>query len=126
MKTTHVTVTNVEYYEVLRDDAGEGETNWSVNRHTRRGDRILLYVCAPVSAVVATGYASEDAYLEDDPQSEWFGKYFVDMHGLTMLDKPVTRAELIARFPEWGYWKQPRNCVRVPALYEAAVREMIR
>lgn len=125
MKQTFISPTNADYYETLREDAAEGETNWSVSKHTRRGDRILLYVCAPVSAVVAEGFASEDAYLDDDPGSEWFGKYFVEMHGLRMLERPVTRAELMARFPQWGYWKQPRACVRVPDAYRQDLERLV-
>jgi hypothetical protein len=30
-----------------------------------------------------------------------------------MLEEPITRQMLIEQFPQWGYWKQPRNSVRV-------------
>lgn len=117
MKPIYVTVTNEEFYAVLREDAEAGETNWTVSRHVRRGDRIALYVCSPVCAVVAAGEASTDAELCDDPSNEWYGHHFIDIHGLRMLREPVTRKALLAEFPGWGFWKQPRVGVRVPDCY---------
>ena len=125
MKPTHITVTNVEFYEVLRDDAEAGETNWTVNRHARRGHRMLVYVCAPVSAVVAVATLATDATQDEDPASEWFGYFLADMHSLRMLREPLKREYLRAIFPAWGYWKQPRNSVRVPEHFQSRLESLL-
>lgn len=117
MRATYITGTNPEFYDVLREDAAGSETTWTISRHARRNDRVLLYVCAPVMAIVARAIMAEDAALVDDPASEWHGHHMADMHSLTLLAEPVTRRELLAAFPAWGYWKQPRNSVRVPEAY---------
>jgi hypothetical protein len=126
MKRTFVTVSNAEFYDVLREDSDEGETNWTVSRHARRGDRVLLYICAPISAIVAVATISTDVELNDDPSSEWFGHYMADMHSLRMLAEPITRAALIEWLPSWGYWKQPRNSLQVPEQFLPILEEVLR
>lgn len=126
MKRTHTTLTNIEYYETLHKDAQKGETCWTVNRHVKRGDKVLLYVCSPVCAIVATAAASNDAELiEGELHNEWNGHYRVDMHNLQMLDEPLPRKRLTELFPEWGYWKQPRNSVEVPMQYVDALAALL-
>lgn len=122
--TTWTTITNVSYYETLKEDAGEGETTWSINRGARAGDQVLLYVCAPVSAIVARAELSTAPWLDNDPTSEWFRTYFADMHGLRMLNHPLTRVALLHEFPDWGYWKQPRNSAKVPPEFELKLSDL--
>lgn len=122
---TFTTITNIAYYETLIEDAGEGETNWTINRNARRGDRVLLYVCAPVSAIVAIAEVSDTPVQETNPSSEWRGLYFSNMHGLRMLEKPITRAKLLVAFSTWGYWKQPRTGVQVPAEFIPTLNELL-
>lgn len=125
MKETFVTVTNAEFYDVLREDAAVGETNWTVSKHVRAGDRIALYVCAPVCALVAVGEASTDAEECDDPSNEWFGRHFIDIHGLRLLPEPLTRKILLDTFPGWGFWKQPRVGAKVPDACLPKVTELL-
>jgi uncharacterized protein YsxB (DUF464 family) len=125
MKNAYTTVSNAAFYEALREDSAEGETNWTINRHARRGDHVIMYVCAPVSAIVATATVATDPEQDDDPASEWFGHYLADMKDLTLLAEPVTRARLVADFPGWGYWKQPRNSVRVPERVLAGLKMLV-
>lgn len=119
------TITNVGYYEIIQEDACDGETNWTINQHARRGDKVLLYVCAPVSAIVATAIVSETPTRDDDPASTWHGLYFADMHNLCMVPRPITRADLLAEFPGWRYWKQPRSGVQVPREYESRLEHLL-
>lgn len=117
------TVTNEQYYESLKADAGE--LNWTINKGTKRGDQVLLYVRAPVSAIVALATVSTYPVREGNPSSEWHGWYFSEMHALRMLDVPLTRDFLLAEFPAWRYWKQPRASVRVPIEFEQRIKELL-
>jgi EVE domain len=110
---TYSTVTNIEYYQAILDDSLEGETNWTINRHARPGDRVLLYVCAPVSAFVAVAEVSAAPVIEEDPGSEFCGKYFAEMHGLRMLETPLKRSDLLAALPDFKYLKQPRQSIEI-------------
>jgi hypothetical protein len=66
------TITNIEYYQSLIDDAVEGETVWSINKNAKVGDLVLLYVCAPISAIVAFASISDEPFLEENINSEFF------------------------------------------------------
>lgn len=126
MKRTFITVSSNIFYDVLRDDAAEGgETNWTVSRHAKRGDKILFYVCAPISAIIATATLETDTEKDDDIQSEWFGSHLADMHSLEMLAAPVSRKTLVEKFPHWGYWKQPRNSVQVSAEFLPELEQLL-
>lgn len=114
---TFTTITNPEFYDLIVADAKEHETDWTISRHARPGDRVLLYVTAPISCVVAQAFVISEPRLEEDPASEFVGSYFADMDGLEMLTHPIARETLRKCFPDWGYWKQPRNSVEVPEEY---------
>lgn len=124
-KTTYITITNARFYDTIKEDASQGETNWTVNKSTKAGDTILLYVCAPVSAIVAVGTASIDSWREDDLNSPWYGSHMTDMHGLELLTTPITRARLMNHFPDWGYWKQPRICVAVKKQFIEQLEKLV-
>ena len=110
---TYTTISNKEFYEVLQEDAAAGETNWTVSKHCRPGDRILLYICAPISAIVAVGILASDPTEDTDPTSIWFGHWLADITELRMLAEPLKRQNLIDEFPTWGYWRQARlRCSR--------------
>jgi hypothetical protein len=120
MGHAHITITSPEYRESLEEMAAQGESDWwTCNRQVRCHDRIFLYMTAPDSAIVAIGYAASDARFNDKPQSMWHGHHIADIEGLTMLNRPVSRKELLERFPAWGYWKMPRLSVRVPDKFQA-------
>ncbi len=111
----YTSITNYEYYDTLRADAhDDATTNWTINKAARRGDTVLLYVCAPVSAIVATARVSSTPELCDNPQDPWFGKHFADMDNLRLLNLQIGRHNLLEDVPSWRYWKQPRNSIRVP------------
>lgn len=110
---TYSTVTNIGYYQAILDDSIEGETIWTINRHARPGDRVLLYVCAPVSAFVAVAEVTAPPEIEDDPNSEFQGSYFAPMHGLRLLGVPLKRTDLLELRPDFKYLKQPRQSIEI-------------
>jgi hypothetical protein len=111
------TITNIEYYQSLVDDAVEGETVWSINKNAKPGDVVLLYVCAPKSAIVATAIIADIPYLEENINSEFFNTWFAEMNELILLNTSISRHHLREIFHDWGYWKQPRNSVQVKTEY---------
>lgn len=118
-------ITNIGYYEALKQDALEGSTEWTINKNAKIGDRVLLYVCAPVSSIVATATVCEAPYLNEDVNNEWFGSYFAEMNELAMLNTPIPRRHLLKEFPAWRYWTQPRNSVMVPAEFESGIQDLL-
>lgn len=118
---TYTTVTNPEFYDQIVKDAQAHETDWTINRHARPGDRVLLYVTAPISAIVAQAFIVETPRLEENPESPFVGLYFADMEGLEMLKTPITRDMLLRRFPDWRYWKQPRQSVEVHPMFVSSL-----
>ena len=113
-RAAFVTPTNHQYYQTIIDDAGECQTNWTLSRHARPGDFILLYVCAPVSAIVAVGVVASKPEEITDPQNPWFGLWQADIEQLELLDIPLLRSFLLEELPDWKYFRMPRNSVRVP------------
>jgi hypothetical protein len=125
-KATFITVSHADYLGTLLEDASAGgESNWTLSRHARPGDRVLLYLKAPVSAIVAWGRVSSIPIRLDDPSEPWHGHFCADLEALAMTPARVTRESLRAAFPEWRYWKQPRQSVRVPAGYEPLLLKMV-
>lgn len=111
-----ITPSNAEFYACVKEDAASAEatTNWTISKHARRGDLMLLYICAPVSAIVASAMLSDDPELEENPRAEFFGHHLADMIDVRLLREPITRAEMMSLFPEWRYMRQPRNSVAAP------------
>jgi hypothetical protein len=121
----YTTITNSDYYQNLQDDSREGSTAWTINRHAKSGDLVLLYVCAPVSAIVATAIVVDEPEQDLDPNSIWFKSYFAEMENLRMLKEPISRNALLKGFSSWRYWTQPRNSVAVPREYEGEIRRLV-
>jgi hypothetical protein len=76
---TYTAISNREYYEVLKEDAETGETSWTINKECRPGDLVLLYICRPVSAIVATAVVITVPEKDEDQNSVWFGQWFAEM-----------------------------------------------
>lgn len=125
-KQFHVTISNSEFYETLKADAEQGITNWTINSRAQVGDEVLLYICAPVSAIVARATIETEPQIDEDPASPWFGHFLADMHSLIMLATPITRKQLIGRFRDWGYWMQPRNSIVVPAYFRKRLELLLK
>jgi len=73
------------------------ETNWYVPRLTAAGDTVLLYLEAPVSAIVAIGEALSR------PKATTIKWYEAKIGKVRLLDAPITLAELREMFPDWAW-----------------------
>lgn len=108
--SVYVTVTNAGYLPTLREDAAAGGlTNWTVGRHLKKGDRVLLYAKAPISAVVAEAFVASKPVVDDDVNSTWYGLFFADLYGLRVFREFLTRDRLMREMPGMGFWRQPRR-----------------
>lgn len=121
-----ITPTNAEYYETIQADAtGEHSTRWTVRKDCAPGDLVLLYVCAPVQAIVAQGRIASKPELCEDLNHPWYGHYFADIEDLQLLKFPITRQVMRAKFWGWRYWKMPRSPVQVPIEHQEVLAEFV-
>ncbi len=88
---------------------------WTINRHARKGDRALFYIKAPLSSFVALGKVMDDAYYNDDVQSDWNGHYMATIGEIKLFLPPISLKEFQKMIPEWGFLKIPRQSVVVPS-----------
>lgn len=77
--------------------------SWSAPKGTKAGDTLLIYAQQPVSSIVATAKALNNA----EPSDEW--PYCVKIGSLHVLKQPITLAEIRKGCPEWGWAKHPQS-----------------
>jgi hypothetical protein len=96
-------------YSTLEDLAASGaNTRWSSLKGVQPGERVLIYCQSPHSAIVATA----ETAAASKPGKRW--PYETRIHQVAMLEKPITRAEIAKRFPEWPWAKTTRGGTRPP------------
>src|SRR5258706_5332467 len=76
---------------------------WLCGKDTKAGDFLFFYVIRPDSAIVATAVASSNAR----PDKEW--EYVAGIKNVRIIEKPITREEILARIPSWGWPRHPRR-----------------
>lgn len=126
MSEIFITVSNPGFYQSLVKEPSLFQSNWTITSKARPGDRVLLYITAPISAIVASATISTEPEKDDEPQSPWRGHYISDIEDILIFIRPITRDDLRRCFGRWGYWKQPRNSVRVPQQYRDKMYALIR
>jgi len=100
----------------LREIAKSKRTDWwSCGKDTRAEDFLFFYAMKPDSAIVATGVASSDAR----PDKEWH--YVADIKNVKIIEEPITREEILAKVPQWGWPKRPQK----PTYLEEAIAEKL-
>lgn len=126
-RKTFITVTSQDYLASLEEDAGEGESNWTLgkNSNPRKGDRLLLYCKAPISGLVAVARIASTPELIEEADHEFRGNYCADINEIRLLGAYVHRETIVAAIPAWGWPKQPRTCVQVPDAYTVKLMELI-
>lgn len=115
-KTYHICLgTPEDHFEDLENDAGSGGiSNWTINSKAKKGDYVLFYMIAPISALVAKGVVLSDATRNENPRDNWFGYFESDIVDLEMLKSQISLSEIRKKIPEWGYWKTPIKSTCVP------------
>jgi hypothetical protein len=77
------------------------------------GDGALFYFTAPDSSVWLRGTILGRPWKDEDPGSEWEGKYFAEVGELEVLAYPVARRGVLLDNPSWEFWRRPQTAVRV-------------
>jgi hypothetical protein len=100
---------NGDYSEIHRRARKKRSVIWEAMKHTKKGDRVLIYFNRPHSAIVASAVMLEDSWPADDrPFRGRIGK-------IKILKDPVTFDELKVLFPKWDWLKYPRSKVYLDA-----------
>lgn len=100
--------------------------DWTMHKDAKIGDYAVFYLTAPISAVVAFGKITGDAYF--NIYSEWQDKYFAEVKIEIRLDETqfITNRELRNLFSEWKYIAQPRRSVLIAPDIASPLVELIR
>jgi hypothetical protein len=104
---------NGDYSLVHRRAHHGGTTNWSSLKDSRPGDRVLIYIQRPHSALIAKADVLAKA-VKGEPGDY---AYRAKIGHFKLLPNRVDIDTLRKRFPRWGWLRQPRGKVIVPARY---------
>jgi hypothetical protein len=89
---------------------------WAVNPKVAKGDRVIVYLRSPVSALVAMG-----TVLDDHPVSGakhgWPGHQMAHVQFEKMFHPPVPIAAVQEALPDWGWPRAPRTQAHIPDEY---------
>jgi hypothetical protein len=109
-----------DYKEPLIQIAREGASIvWTINKLARVCDLVLFYMNGDME-IVARGRVA--ALWDDETTGErWSGRRMAEVDELELFARPISRAKLRARFPDWGFWFQPQRSQRVPDVYAKVV-----
>lgn len=104
----------------LRDEidnpSDEYDPAWTCPATVKENDLMLVYLLAPVSSIVAYGYFDSPAFINDDPESEWFDKRMATYRDLKLLqpENYISLGELRLLFADWFWTTRPQGAVMVP------------
>ncbi len=74
-----------------------GLTRWTLHKEAAIGDRVLFYITAPTSAVVAMGRVSESPEYQPNPNENWYKHWLGEVSDLELTETTPMR-ELKAEF----------------------------
>lgn len=101
-------------YAVLPKLAASGRTaNWGGSKTAQPGDRVLIYIQAPHSSLVA----SAEVLAEARKGRPGDYAYRVRIGNFSLLPQHISLDELRVRYPKWRWIAYPQGKTRVPAEY---------
>lgn len=96
--------TNGDYSRIHRlASAGQSSPSWGCPKKTRAGNRLLIYIIRPESAIIATAVALTDA---EPGKGNW--RYVAKIGRIRILEHPITLEEMHFMFPKWAWLRFPR------------------
>lgn len=114
--------------ETAEDSAWlEYQPYWTCPSAVNRGDTMLIYLMRPISAIVATATFTSEPIMNNDFDSEWFGKRMAAYIGLKVFDESefISLFRLHELFPQWHWTTRPQGAVKVPENYEKEFLELV-
>lgn len=107
-----------DHLESLNEEALNYEPDfemcWTCPATVKKGDKMLIYLLAPISAIVGEATFTSDAFQMNDTESEWFGKKMATYDFVKIYQEPISLHELRTLFPEWHWTQRPQGAVKIP------------
>lgn len=99
--------------------------HWTINKNAEPGDKAIFYLTAPVPAIVGFGNIALIPRL--DEESDWKEKNYTEINRIRISSEKnfIANRELKMIFPEWIFWKHPRQSVAAPADLLMPFRELL-
>ena len=100
-----------DYLNDLQDlTDGQDTEEWKVPSGAMVGDLVLVYLMAPVSAIVAHATVlQEPVQANAVPDREWGDGWWAELGCFGMVDPPITNAVLRPSLPSWKWPVAPRG-----------------
>jgi hypothetical protein len=112
---------NGDYSMVHRLVRRGGVVSWSSLKDSRPGDRVLIYIRQPHSALIAKAEVTGRA--QKGTQGDY--AYRARTGRFRLLRNPLTLHELQRVFPRWGWLRYPRGKAVVPPQYAKRLWELV-
>jgi len=109
-------------YKLIHKMAEDGYTSrWSSTKTAKVGDRVLIYIAKPHSALIAKAEVLSPAKKGKD--GDW--QYVAKIGNVELLPNQLTIKQLKTIFPKWGQLKMFRSKCHVPAEYAKQLWDMV-
>jgi hypothetical protein len=105
---------NGDYSRVNRMARRGGTANWSSLRDAQPGDRVLIYIQRPHSALIAEAKVLAEA-KKTEPEHRY--PYRARIGRFKLLSNPLDIDALKNAFPRWAWLRYPRSKAIVPPRY---------
>lgn len=106
-----------DYDELEERFADQDEALWTIHGQAVAGDRIIFYVIRPVSSFVGWGTVVGDEREEGEDHG-WPGHLMGYVEVEHLAKTPLHIRDAKAKFPSWGWLRNPQRSIRVPDKYE--------
>jgi len=93
---------NGDFSRLHRLAKGNKTHIWACPKKTRAGDKLLIYVSRPNSAIVASAEA-----MRDGAKGKYW-RYETRIGNVRILKNAITLAEMRVMFPRWAWLRYPR------------------
>lgn len=128
-KTFYILLGGAEHHRFFTNNADYSDQQWfwTVPKTARRGDLALVYLCAPVSAIVGSVEITAEPFYNVDMFPAWKDNWMAEIGRVRYAR---SRPELGIKglrelFPDWGWLRYPRGKARIPAEIVPALLKLI-
>ena len=125
MNTFLVLGSDADGQSLMEDCFASDVAYWTLHKDAQIGDRILFYITAPISAVVAMGKVSSEPEYQPNPNEHWYKHWLGEVSELEVTNTTAMR-ELRQMFPEWKQLFYLRQNARVPGEIVEPLLELLR